>query len=231
MRRKQKKPIQLVLAAPQSRTWGGRRVGAGRPKLAQRPGTPHDARPAHKARFPLHVTLKARRNWLRNHAALEIVTRSLENLRKAHEDDVRVVHFSLQRDHLHLIVEASNEQLLGCRMQGLASIIARRINRAQGQEGALWVERYHARELKTPLEVRNAIRYVLLNATKHGEKSNGADFYSSARWFDGWSKTKRARPNLQEPYVPSPTACARTWLITVGWRRCGLISSRDQLEA
>jgi hypothetical protein len=129
---------------------------------------------------------------------------------------MRVVHFSLQRNHLHLIVEAKDKETLARGMQGLGSILARRINRLQGQSGALWDERYHARALKTPREVRNALAYVLGNWQKHGERSDG---YSSSPWFDGW-RGRRPAPN-------PPAHASGTWLLTAGWRRHGLLGSDE----
>ena len=128
----------------------------------------------------------------------------------------RVVHFSVQSNHLHLIVEASNKETLSRGMQGLTVRMARAVNRAMDARGSVFLDRYHAHELKTPRETRAALLYVLQNWAKHG--SGGAyDPLSSAVWFDGWS-----RPPTEET-PPSIVAAPRTWLITVGWRRHGLL--------
>ncbi len=57
-----------------------------------------------------------------------------------------------------------------------------------GESGGVWAERYHARSLRTPREVRNAIVYVLMNAKKHLRHAprEGIDMMSSAPWFDGF---------------------------------------------
>jgi putative transposase len=75
----------------------------------------------------------------------------------------RIVHFSIQSNHLHFIVEASGTQELAAGIKGLAVRIAHAVNKALGRKGKVFPHRYHARALRTPREVRNAIRYVLAN--------------------------------------------------------------------
>jgi REP element-mobilizing transposase RayT len=144
----------------------------------------------------------------------------------------RVVHFSIQPDHLHLIVEGTSKVALGRGLQGLTSRLARRINARLGRHGAVFADRYFGRSLATPAEVRNAIVYVLTNAAKHAEPIpdlgtapvRGLDPCSSACWFDGWL--------VAPPYQPTaaPVASAHTWLLRVGWRRHGLVA-RDESPA
>jgi putative transposase len=130
------------------------------------------------------------------------------------------VHFSVQRDHVHLIVEANDATALSRGMRGLAIRCALAVNRALGRCGALWSDRYHALALSTPRMVRNALVYVLANARKH-LKLLGVDPCSSARWFDGFAEARPGSPG--DP----PTRLPRTWLLRVGWRRHGLIR-RDE---
>jgi REP element-mobilizing transposase RayT len=132
----------------------------------------------------------------------------------------RLVHFSIQRDHIHLIVEAADATALTRGMQGLTIRMARALNKLWGRKGTVFPDRYHARPLKTPREVRHALAYVLNNAWKHrGFGAHHPDAYASGWWFDGWLDQFTARN------VPDrPTAPARTWLLTFGWRRHGLLS-------
>ena len=138
----------------------------------------------------------------------------LGSLARASKNWFRVIHFSVQTDHVHLIVEADGDLPLIRGVQGLAVRCAKRLNRELGRRGAVWDHRYHAHHLKTPREVRAGLAYVLLNFRKHLRAGAGIDPRSSGRWFDGW-----ARP--PSPPGPSPLARGRTWLITVGWRRAG----------
>jgi putative transposase len=138
-------------------------------------------------------------------------------LRAASTHRFRVLHFSVQNDHLHLLVEADEPTGFGRGIQGLAIRVAKAVNRALGRAGRVWGDRYHARMLRTPREMRNALVYVLNNWRKHVPGARGVDSRSSAAWFEGWSESpsRIARP--------SPVAMARTWLARVGWRRRGLI--------
>jgi REP element-mobilizing transposase RayT len=132
----------------------------------------------------------------------------------------RVLHFSVQQDHVHAIVEADSHEDLTKGIRGLVIRIALAVKRA-ARVGRVWGDRYHARALKTPREVRHAIAYVLLNFRKHLRASAGIDPRSSGPWFDGWKWPPRA------PEAPSPTSVARTWLAATGWRRHGLIDPRE----
>jgi REP element-mobilizing transposase RayT len=207
---------------------GGFREGAGRkpiPGLRRR--VPHRTREAHKARHPVHVTLRARAGLpsFRDTSLCEVL---FECFRKASRspsvgDGFRVVHFSVQPDHVHLIVEASDTSALSRGVQGLEVRLARAINGCFGDiQGQVWADRYHARALKTPREVRNAIVYVLMNAKKHVRYFRAAiDVLSSAPWFDG------IRGN-EVVDGPSPVMLARTWLGNFGWRKRGLIAPHEK---
>ncbi len=98
----------------------------------------------------------------------------------------RVLQFSVQADHVHLLVEARDKGSLSRGMAGLAILVSRAINRKIGRKGRVWGDRYHARALPNPREVRHAIVYVLTNWIKHVRGASGVDPCSSAFWFDGW---------------------------------------------
>ena|SRR5437016_5187024 len=207
--------LQLSLPAP--RTWGGRRAGAGR-KLTpgRRPSVPHRPRPTHTAAHPLHVTLRTGPavRCLRSDRAFPAVRRTLF---VASHGNFRIIHFTVQDDHLHLIVEADDTRALSRGMRGLAIRVARAVNRALGRRGAVWGDRFHARALTTPRAVRNALVYVLMNRRKHCAGERGLDPCSSAPWFRGW------REPVATLLGPPPVVGARTWLAAVGWRRHGLL--------
>jgi putative transposase len=197
-------------------TWGGRRNGAGRPPGGRRT-VPHRKRPLHRARFPLHVTLRAREGLPPFREA--VLVRAIRDVIAAASGKAfRVLHFSIQTNHIHLIVEAHDNVALSRGMQWLDARMARTLNQMLHAHGNVWRERYHARELTTPRSVRNAIVYVLMNVRKHGARlASGVDACSSAPWFDGFA----SRMTLSED--ASPVSSPRTWLAGVGWRRRGLI--------
>lgn len=214
------------------RTRGGARARAGRKPKGAQVGVPHRRRPAHAKCHPLHVTLRVRRGLaaLREHELFLEVRRALAAGRECF--GFRLVHFSVQRDHLHLLAEASDRRALARGVQGLSIRVARAINRHLRRRGKVFADRYHARALKTPRATRFALRYVLLNARKH-EGGAGAvpfgfvDDCSSAAWFDGFARpvalvfgARQCREEFQARYGPgSPVVPACTWLLTGAQRR------------
>ncbi len=148
-------------------------------------------------------------------------------IRAGQRADCRVVHFSVQGDHVHLLVEAEDRERLRSGMEGLATRLARAINTALRRRGKVWADRHHRRELTKPREVRNALAYVLLNHRKHGIRvAAPVDPCSSSLFFDGWSP--RALPLLasrrtEEELAGRPVPAPRTWLLRVGWRKYGLV--------
>jgi REP element-mobilizing transposase RayT len=214
---------QLALPAPP--TWGGVRKGAGRrptgqfgrdPRGRPLPGVGHGPRPTIDARHPLHVTLRATNGFpsMRHLTVAKEIGKVLKR-RARRELPCRVVHFSIQRDHIHLIIEAADRVALARGIQGVASGIARVVNRTTGCHGMkLWRDRYHARPLRTPTEVRRALVYVLRNSAKRWVLF-AVDPLSSAAWFDGFL----GRPPVRTD--PAPTVAPTTWLLTTGWRARG----------
>jgi REP element-mobilizing transposase RayT len=140
----------------------------------------------------------------------------------------RLLHYSIQRNHLHLLVEAGSARELACGMRSIGARVARAVNRVFRHRGPVLAERYHARILRTPTEVRRALAYVLQNTRGHLARLGRAlpapgwiDPASSGRWFDGW---RGPSPAASDPPAVAP---ARTWLAAVGWRRRGLIGAGE----
>jgi REP element-mobilizing transposase RayT len=214
-----RKPVQQRL--PRTSGWGGKRPGAGR-KPGPRPIVLHRARLAHHERFPVHATLRAaaRLGSLRDcpvFNALEVA------LADASSTAFRIVHYSVQHDHLHLILEATDRTALLSGLRGLAIRTARAINRAAKRHGPVWAERYHARALRTPREVRAALVYVLHNWRKTVRGAQNLDPCATGFWFDGW-RGPRPKWSLPPPGEVPPVRAPRTWLLATGWRRLGLIA-------
>lgn len=209
--------------------WGGERKGAGRKRAAgKRSSVEHRPR-RHKGSKPAHATLRLRDDV--PDIRMRSVYLAIEDAIRAGRDrfGFRVVEHSAQGNHLHLVVEADSELALSRGMQGLAIRIARAINRALGRRGKVFADRFHARDLGTPTEVRNALLYVLNNARHHSVERGRAwparrvDPCSSAKWFDGWAvDVECLRLEGQ-----SPTAGPQTWLLRVGWRKLGLLDPSE----
>ncbi len=184
-------PHQLELP-----TWGGRRKGAGRKPQGRLRLVSHRRRPVHLARYPLHAVLRTRPEVpaLRKGAVMEELRQALRA--SGLRGNFRLVHYSVQGNHLHLVVEAQDTLALSRGMQGLAVRVARAVNRAAGRSGRVFADHYFARELKTPAEVRRAVRYVLDNHLHH----------------------QGGRVLQTDPCASSkPLAGPRTWLLSVGW--------------
>ena len=201
---------------------GGRRPGAGRKRMpGRRASVPHRQRPPHVAAHPVHVTLRSVEavRCLRAARVFPLVRGALVASSRA---DFRIIQFTVQNDHVHLIAEAETRRALSSGLRGLAIRIARGVNRALGRRGRVWGDRYHVRPLATPRVVRHALVYVLMNFRKHLKDVTGIDPCSSAAWFAGWRV-----PPVANAIAP-PVASARTWLARVGWRRHGLIRLEEQ---
>jgi hypothetical protein len=147
-------------------------------------------------------------------------------LRASSRADFRILEFSVQKDHVHLIVEADHRRALSGGLRGVAIRLARAVNRVLGRRGRVWDDRYHARSLTSPRAVRHALVYVLANFRKHLNAGTEIDPCSSAGWFTGWRK-----PRSLAGLGPSPVVEAHTWLARIGWRRHGLIGTHERPKA
>ncbi len=200
---------------------GGMRTGAGRKPNGEKAGVSHLARAPLASRFPVHANIKLRqglpslRRFPERRTLIEAFRAGAERF------GFRLVHYSIQTNHLHFIAEAKDRRALSRGMQGLLIRVARRLNKLWRRKGRVFADRYYDRILKSPTQVRRALVYVLHNAKKHGKAfGRFLDAFASGVWFDGWRDARLpAVSNLPE----RPTAEARTWLLEKGWRRFGLI--------
>lgn len=150
--------------------WGGRRPGSGRKRKHSR-GVAHRLREEVGRRTPLHVNFRFR-TTIRNKTALKILKRAIVNGRSF---GLRVIQFSMQRNHIHLIVEADSNAVLTRGMRSLTITFARGL-----RQGRIQLERYHLHVLRSIRETRNAVRYVLFNEQKHDKGTcTTFDCYSS----------------------------------------------------
>ncbi len=178
----------------------------------------------------MHVTLRAKPGLpsfrqQRVHRLLAGVIR--DQRRRRYADTFRVLHWSIQGNHLHLIVEADTEVAedylpLRSGISGLEIAFARRLNRMLHRTGSVWADRYHRHDLKSPTEARSGFAYVLRNNERHGIPSRGVgpiDLYSSACRFHGWSATHFVPPETEHWFWP--VCPPQTWLARVGVVRTG----------
>jgi hypothetical protein len=177
--------------------------------------------------FVAHVTVRLLPHvyQLRSARCWKVLGRAFLEARERH--GMRLCHYSVQRDHLHLVVEAGGADALSRGMLGLGIRIARGLNRCMKLGGRVLADRYHARLLATPLEVRRALLYVLNNVRKHLPATttlprDWVDPYSTAACFDGW-RAGIAVPRWGPGSCPDalPRAEPRLWLLRSGWRARG----------
>ena len=185
--------------------WGGKRKGAGRKGGTVKPRIPHLARPKFR-NAAVHVTLGLLQDVrnLRSRACFEALRQAFQ--KGCDRFGVRIIHFSVESNHIHMIVEAADAASLARAMKGLKVRMARALNKATGRRGAVFADRYHAHLLRTPREAANAVRYVLENSTVHARRQG----WSGARELDPFSSAAcegRGARLVAEP---------RWWMLRVG---------------
>lgn len=182
------------------------------------------------------VTLKTSVTSLRSDGVFPVVRGAIARAARIMGEHFRVVHFSVDAKHVHLIVEATNRRWLSAGMSGLTIRTAHAVNEVLGRRGRFWDDRWRGRVLETAAEVREALVFVLANFRLHtqGALPAGIDGCSSAAWFDGFEGQRpdgdplptaagiRADPSVEPPVVPAESA-----LLAREWRALGLIGPRE----
>jgi putative transposase len=194
------RPKQLALELP---THGGARAGAGRKPKGERAGVSHHGRPELGGREPVHVTLRVREHvWnLRSRRCFRAFEAALRAVDRRREEFL-VVHYSVQGNHVHLVVEADSPSALSNGVNALAARLAKGLNAVMGRRGKVFSDRFHAHVLRTPAETRNALAYVLGNFASHARRRGEAP----ARREDPFSSA-------------APVSRPRTWLLSRAERR------------
>lgn len=238
MRRVRKRQVQLALLTqdglrPRSNK-GGKRPGAGRPPKNGRAGTSHARRPDIKPAVPIHVVFRIESDIgsLRRRDIYEALRGA--TIVAGNHQDVRIVHMSIQRNHLHLYVEADNRAALTRGMKSFAVSAAKRINASivvdgKHRRGRVFSDRYHIEVVTNCRQAHRVLGYILNNWRKHREDFDRKaqewmiDPFSSASSFDGW-KERDQIPPWPVSYRPLFVRPARSWLLRVGWKKYGPIS-------
>ena len=210
---------------------GGKRTGAGRPAQGPRSSERHETREVFKPTEPVHVVTRIvpRVGSLRRRDAYAAIRDATITVAK--HDDMRIVHLSIQRTHLHLVVEARSRVALAKGVQSFLISAAKLLNRAVGGRGTVFGDRYHATILRTPRQVRSCVAYVLNNWRRHGEDRRCTwlvDPFSSAISFGGWNELT-AGLGFRPPttYASLVVWFPKTWLLSTGWKRHGRIGARE----
>ncbi len=220
--------LAMNLAAPKpNNPHGGARAGAGRKKSGKRSDPAHRTRPSVKKYQPQHVTLRTLPSVGRLRKGKIYRALRTTMVRLLGKLGFRVCQVSIQRNHLHLIVEAGSTSALRLGMQGLAISAAKTINKALKRTGKVFAYRYHATAITTPKQARHALSYVLNNWRRHREDETtqasrvaAIDPYSTARTFTGWKEKDEAlMPSGFSAFQPLEVSPPRTWMLVVGWKK------------
>jgi REP element-mobilizing transposase RayT len=203
---------------------GGKRPGAGRKPKGSKAGVPHRRREALTARTPLHVTVRCGQGqWrLRRRKMAAVLAAAFRA--GCWGRGFRICQFSVQGNHIHMVIEADGAAALSEGMRAWTIRVARAINRVLARKGKVFPDRYHAVRLRTARQVRAALCYVLQNARRHklDVPAGSPDPFSSAWWFTGWTDD-RWRQGLKAAEDGPTVALAEGWLLRIGWRKWGLI--------
>jgi REP element-mobilizing transposase RayT len=173
---------------------------------------------------PVHVTIKLLRGlWsLRTDEAFAMV---LCRIKAASRATFRIVQYSVQHDHLHLIVEAESNRALSTGVQGLSVRIAQGLNRLMRRTGSAFKDRYHARLLSTPRELKNALVYLINNGRKHLQQIGK---HVRRGWLDPCASVAALGPwcplLVLEDADPPPVAKPKSWLLRLGFTKSGSIA-------
>jgi REP element-mobilizing transposase RayT len=183
------------------------------------------------------VTLRSAFRPLRSAFVFPTVRGAIADSNRRAPERFRIVHFSVQADHMHLLVEAADKRALSSGLRGLSIRIARRVNALVDRRGKVWADRWHGHVLTSPRATKRALVYVLANFRKHDPSARApVDPFSSAPHFRGFREHGRPAPAPTDVLAPARAgvfadepANARplTWLLRVGWLRAGLISIYD----
>jgi REP element-mobilizing transposase RayT len=220
---------------------GGKRRGAGRKPKGARAGERHEARPEFRRSDALHVVMRVAPavGSLRRHKLYKAMRNA--TITAALRERFRIIHVSLQRDHIHMLVEAEDKAALARGMQGFLISAARHINTVLGdgvrrRRGKVFADRYHVEVITSPTRARHAIAYALNNWRKHGEDREGlpstwlVDPFSTGILFPDWAELqdKAWMWPIRPTYDPLVVFWPRTWLLREGWKLGGgPISARD----
>ncbi len=190
------------------------------PRRTKNSGVPHSSRPELGPGNVVHVTVKLRAGLpsLRKGEALEIVRAAIGRVNRGNW--ARIVEYSIQSNHLHLLVEAANSADLSRGMASLNTGLGMRLNRIWNRvgSGSVFKERFHMTIIDSPTRMRNALRYVLRNDVHHRLGLKTLDPCSSAPSFSGWQQ-HQGSPAQAKAAATCVTAKPQTWLLKIGWQK------------
>ncbi len=216
-----------------------RKGNSGRRPKGKRAGSPHKTRPTLRGNTAIHISLRVvpaigslRRRFMYRAIREATICVAMRELHDGVDGTFRIVHISIQRTHVHLIVEADHKRALSRGMQSFQISAAKQVNRELSRDlperrrGTVFPDRYHAELITTPRQARHTLSYVLNNWRKHGDdvgRSWKVDPFSTAPVFLGWSyfENREELWRVPDTYRQLVVYFPKTWLLTKGWRKHG----------
>ncbi len=190
---KLRKPRQLKL---QIKTWGGKRAGAGRPNKSGQVN--HMKRERLDGKSPAHITIRLTEG-LPSLRQNDLFNEFKNSLTLAKKKGLKVVHYALLGNHIHMIVESYDNKTLSRGMQSFGISFAKAIKRFKkvndlvaGKSNKSEMKQpifngsYHLRIVRTPTEMKRLLQYVLLNPVKHKQVNAYLDKFTTACFFNSW---------------------------------------------
>jgi REP element-mobilizing transposase RayT len=152
-------------------------------KRAGRPAI-HDSGIRHTRRFrlkkpsSLHLTIKVKENKadIQNKRILKTLHYAI---RRARLKGLKIVHYTLEYNHVHLLVESVDNKILHKGMQAFGITIAKAINKIKRTKGAVYKNRYHLRVIDSPRQLKNVLHYIFSNGVKHKRTKSQIDLFNS----------------------------------------------------
>ena len=158
--KKIRKGTQLKLTNPKN---------AGRPAIQDR-GIRHTKREVIFRPSPTHLTIKLNKADIQNKFILKGLRHAIM---RARLQGLRIVHYSLEYNHVHIYAEVTDNLSLAKGMKALGVSLVK-------ISGSCYKTRYHLRILRSASEVKNVLNYILKNGIKHRRTKSVIDPYNSA---------------------------------------------------
>ena len=151
--------------------------GAGRPALNDI-GIRHVKRPKISKLTALHLTIKVRSNKadIKSKSILKALHHAIK---RARLKKLKIIHYTLEYNHLHVLVECHNNKILHQGMQAFGISLSKAINRIKRLKGAVYKHRYHFRKCTSRRDYKNVLHYIFANGVKHKRTSSYIDPYNS----------------------------------------------------
>jgi REP element-mobilizing transposase RayT len=153
------------------------RKRAGRPAKND-PGIRHRSRMKINKPTSFHLTIKVRENKadIQSKKLLKALHHAIG---RARLKNLKVVHYTLEYNHVHLLVETNDHRILHAGMQALGISFSKAINKLKSYKGSVYKHRYHQRRIGSARELKNVLLYIFNNGRKHKRTTRRIDPFNS----------------------------------------------------